>query len=482
MHRIHWIFVLSALALFSCKKDNPNANQAPDSSIFLKEIHLDGNDRLKSQIELYWSGSDVDGKVVAYEISFDNVNWHYTTSSDSLFKLSLIPGQDTLDVDFYVRAIDDKGAKDPTPAYLRIPIKNTPPTLGIDSTTAISDSVNAVLSLGWYYDDPDGDDDIQKVYMKINNGNWYELDRTKTFMTIVPENPKQAGTGNAKLYLGTDAQLQTNLIDGLILDDTNKIYMFCQDFAGTSSDTVVSKTFYLRKQNSDFLVIDSYDGSLSAYPPLNVYPGIFSNLAMNYDYLNFNNADNVPKFWKPTFELYIKLYQQVFWYSDAKVDGDGQMMLEKASFAIQDYLNAGGKIMITAKLPSAIDGSSPFIQISPADSISQSSANIRIMTNAKVHPDPTHAASYPTLTSAAVLTGVRTQFTNASAQNFFTADTVTLGTWTGNQPTNIIASKAVNGSGNVNFIFWSTELHYFNQEPDSLQTYFQKVFTNEFNW
>ena len=116
------------LTLTACDKGELLENKAPDTRISVSEINLTGEDRLRSEVTLHWFGADEDGWITGYELSLDGTNWSPVTKQDSTFSFELTLGSDTTDIDFYVRAVDNDDAVDPTPAYLRVPIRNSPPT------------------------------------------------------------------------------------------------------------------------------------------------------------------------------------------------------------------------------------------------------------------------------------------------------------------------------------------------------------------
>ncbi|MEX2596410.1 MAG: hypothetical protein WEC59_05705, partial [Salibacteraceae bacterium] len=100
------------LIIFGCKKGELLDNQAPETHTTVQAINLSGENRLNSLITLRWWGSDPDGIVEGYELSFDQETWHYTTRLDSTFLFSINAVSDTVDIYFWVRAVDDKNAKD----------------------------------------------------------------------------------------------------------------------------------------------------------------------------------------------------------------------------------------------------------------------------------------------------------------------------------------------------------------------------------
>ena len=80
------------------------------------------------RIHMYWDGIDPDGFVVAYHFAWDdtvppygapNSPWRLTTNSDTLFKALIDSIGETRRHTFYVRAIDNEGKLDPSPARVR---------------------------------------------------------------------------------------------------------------------------------------------------------------------------------------------------------------------------------------------------------------------------------------------------------------------------------------------------------------------------
>ena len=170
--------ILISISIFSCtKEDELKPNTDPVTNLYLSSINRSGTDRLNAIVDMKWSGEDKDGYIVGYEFSFDNINWTYTTDQDSVFRFSINNGSDTADINFYVRAIDDLGNKDKTPAYLKIPIKNTAPAISLDDNLIKGDSVYSVFSILWTASDLDGSNTLDSIYIKINNGNWFAISK-----------------------------------------------------------------------------------------------------------------------------------------------------------------------------------------------------------------------------------------------------------------------------------------------------------------
>jgi len=80
------------------------------------------------RVHIYWDGTDPDGFVVAYHYAWDDTvppygaessPWQFTTKADSLFKALIDTAGETRRHTFYVRAVDNEGKLDPTPARVR---------------------------------------------------------------------------------------------------------------------------------------------------------------------------------------------------------------------------------------------------------------------------------------------------------------------------------------------------------------------------
>ncbi|MEM9935488.1 MAG: hypothetical protein AAF824_17820, partial [Bacteroidota bacterium] len=68
--------------LLSCEEGEILDNQPPETRIFLESIQLDGNDRLSTVVTLFWSGEDIDGFVIGFDLSLDGNNWTRVTQTD----------------------------------------------------------------------------------------------------------------------------------------------------------------------------------------------------------------------------------------------------------------------------------------------------------------------------------------------------------------------------------------------------------------
>lgn len=83
------------------------------------------------RVHLYWNGSDPDGEVVGYEWAIteslpdpETIVYRLTARTDSVFNLQVEPNREVLAHRFYVRAVDNEGKRDETPAYTFFAARN----------------------------------------------------------------------------------------------------------------------------------------------------------------------------------------------------------------------------------------------------------------------------------------------------------------------------------------------------------------------
>ena len=476
MKRLTLLFSVLLLGLVSCDKGKLLDNLPPDTRISVSEINLIGEDRLRSEVTLHWFGTDKDGWVVGYELSNDGANWEYVTVQDSTFNFELPSGADTTDIDFYVRAIDNDGDVDESPAYLSVPIKNSSPVAIFDTIQTLPDTGYIVVTAFLDVNDLDGIDNLDSVFLRLNNGPWYPLSPDVNTVTLVPSDPAANGSISSNIYTGAAADLLPNQIPGLQLNGDNTFYLKARDIAGAESEIDTSTVVFIKNKTSDLLLIGGHSGG-SSPTPLEVFTTALSTTSPNFDHidLRINGGINIPTLWTPTFSFFINFYEQIFWYGDASEEGLN--VLEGAAGAIQSYLSQDGKILINTSFPSTFDNESVVQEFTPVDSLSSSIGSVRLPTDSLVMPEPAFS-NYDSL-EASVFVGRATPFyVKSSAEVMFTAQLFT-SNWVG---PNTVAARTTNGDGNTNLVFISIELHQLNGRPAALENFFNQVLQNEFNW
>jgi hypothetical protein len=123
-----WCCLLGLVLLWGCRREVPStfdSNLAPET--YISRAPADST-LAYYRVHLYWNGADEDGQIQYFEYSVTDSNkvpgedtpgftgFYRTTLTDSLFALSADNPQ-ILGHRFYVRAVDNEGKVDPTPAW-----------------------------------------------------------------------------------------------------------------------------------------------------------------------------------------------------------------------------------------------------------------------------------------------------------------------------------------------------------------------------
>ena len=468
------LMMLLLLALFACDKGTLKPNLYPDTKIALESINLQGQYRLNSVVSLSWFGTDRDGYITGYELSFNQQDWSYTTTQDSTFRFSIPAGSDTVDVTLYVRAIDDKGYIDPTPAFLRIPLKNSLPEATFDTDNEPGGNVLSVATYRWYGSDPDGDETIVAAEMRWNNGDWYDIDPRQPLVTFVADT---TGTGEALVYYGNNTQAEATAINGININGNNTLYLRAKDIADAYSPVDTSETIFWELPSSPFLVISGQPTSVTQ-----VYQPILNNIGLNYDFLDYgiNGGINQPKFWSPTFRLLLMQYQTAFIYTDASLynnsaTGQNAMLLTYMAQGVQQFTDAGRKLFITSQFSSTSDMAS-VAGIYPIEDIVVSSGQVRISNDSAIYP--VIGTQYPDLQPQNILIGIYPIVKSADAEDFYRAQLTKIGGWSGD---NLVGVRR-KYQGNVNHVFFGVGLFQFNKNTAALEDLFQEILLNDFDW
>tara|TARA_R110002050_G_scaffold11122_2_gene37811 strand:- start:10427 stop:11872 length:1446 start_codon:yes stop_codon:yes gene_type:complete len=467
------------IVAMSCKRKlEKNPDLAPETIISPESINLTGDNRLNSVVFLSWYGTDVDGYVAGYEISLDNVNWVYTTQNDSLFSFTLAAGSDTTDIDFYVRAIDDSKLTDPTPAYLKVPLKNTAPVATFVENGFPADTTNIVTTFRWNATDVDGDETIIKAFLKANQGDWMEIDVQEEVLSIVPISSTQTGLTEANVYYGTNATPLTETLKGLVVGDTNHFYVKVIDFANSESEPDTSNVVFVKPQISSRLYISGLPKTAT-----NVYKNVMNSQSIDYDALDYytDGGKYQPGFWAPTFDLMVAYYDEIVLTSDEStftnsVTGRKSNLLNFMAPSLQTFSNNGGKSLISTSFIKGQDISG-ITGVVPIDSLSSSGGQARL------YPDSALVSNlgpnYPDLSAQFVLSGMTPFYMSIGAEEVYLGELTPLQGWSG---PNVMGCRRKNGSNNYYQYFFSIQLHTLDQVPSNLETLFNQILTNDFNW
>lgn len=460
----------------SCKKDALFPNVPPDTRVSLDTIALSGKNRLPTEVRLSWYGTDEDGFVAGYYYSFDQTLWHFTKAQDSTFKFDIAAGNDSADIHFYLKATDNQGLSDPTPAYLRIPIRNTPPVVSFDEKTFPQDTVRLVTTFRWSYRDVDGYSTVKKAFLRVNNGDWTEIDRSKIFISLIPLNRENAGNGSAEIYYDNQTSPAVEKLNGFNNQGNNVFYLKVVDQSGSESVTDTSKTVFVLRKQSDLLMLNGQPSAINAkYRQCigNVYTRGFDPMD-----LTVASGKNQPKFWSPTFNLLINCYPKVFVNSDQSAFTDPTTgitltLLEFMAPAFQQFNNRGGKSFITTSFQNKADVTAlkgPF----PIDSVSKANGQALISNDSTIYST---VSGYPVLMPSNLVLGCDPHAYSPDAADFYRAKLTPLSGWNGPKT---IASRRIKDS-KVQQVFFSVELHLFDKNPIALEQLYDQILNTDLN-
>jgi hypothetical protein len=462
--------------IFSCKTGEELPNVAPDTKLSIEEINLIGNARLNSTVSLSWFGTDIDGYVAYYEFKVNEGEWTRTQTQDSVFLFEIDPNEDSTDIDFYVRAIDDEGVVDPSPAYLLVPLKNSPPSVTIDEESLPIDTTNLVITFRYSVEDPDGIGTLKKGYIRANDGEWKEIDLNQKLLSVMPSNPTKVGVGEAGVYYGLAGQPAV-LIDGFVNNGDNIIQLKVSDIANAESKVDSAATIFVHSQSSDLLVVGGHNASITKE-----YESLVNGNYASADFVDYagNGSLNQPRFWEPSFKLLALNYDKVFFHSDEAnltnpLTGADGTLLDFAAPIIQALIDSDKKVLISTAFATGVD-LSIIGGVLSIDSLSRAKGQAFFTNDSFARSSD---MDYPDLQPANFLLAADPFYPAVDAEVFYTAELTPSGGWQG---PNTIAIRRKNSAGNVNLVLFTIELHKLNKTKSNQNQVINKVLNEAFNW
>ncbi|MDQ7039688.1 MAG: hypothetical protein Q9M35_01965 [Rhodothermus sp.] len=352
----------------------PLPNQPPETYLSVRDSSLVDNlseeERLVSTVYVAWSGDDPDGYVAAYELRYYDtatgpvgVGWTRTTRNDSLMLLPIPPGQATANVTFEVRAIDNEGLADPTPARTVFPIRNSPPEIRLVNFELPPDTTFPIFSFSWQADDPDGVTNLDRIEVSFNDSTEFvALPPEVNFVTFVARfdrnNPSQF-EATARVYTGRAFRSTTIEVPGLRLDAENTFYVRAVDQADTSS-ALARYTWFVKKPRSRVLLVNDYRKAtgrvVMAYhrailrdflpPDMPIDEWDLSQPYVTGSAGNTPRSDALPPVPDPTLRQTLALWDYIYWVSTATVNSIVGNNLPYAAAVMDLFFEQGGRILV----------------------------------------------------------------------------------------------------------------------------------------
>ncbi|MGF1670469.1 MAG: hypothetical protein ACFCU6_08485 [Balneolaceae bacterium] len=336
-------------------------NIPPRTFLTVDEINLEDENRLSSQINISWWGDDPDGFVVGFEVAVDDsseANWLFTTRTDSTFLLPITPGQDFDDVLFCVRAIDNEGAKDPDPACVVFPIKNSPPFVQFLANETPPDTTFTIVSFGWQIGDPDGLQNLLKTEIALNDTtdeNWIELplpegNDDRQFITLVIKD-EDSEMASADIFLGRGFRSSDLVIEGISINGENQLFLRATDQALAVSE-IESVEWFVKKQTSKILVLNDV-GGITSQSALAFHLDAIQQAGLSVDvwYITDGTAGGgqkvrlsnaFPSVINPTLRKTLAQWNYIYWLSN-----DIDRNLTFAQDILADFFEDGGELFAT---------------------------------------------------------------------------------------------------------------------------------------
>jgi len=288
-------------------------------------------DTTTSHQVMYWWGEDSDGEVVAYHYRWNfEENWTRSSAESDTF---FLPLQITYDEFlFEVKAEDNEGALDPTPATLRIPVANSHPEIEFanNSNPTAGDNPNVThvtfptRTFSWSVSDIDGLETINQIR--------YRLDSTSTWN-------HRPGNVSSVTLTEIPTGYHTFYVQAI---DTAGAYSNLLQFPD-STDAAAPNGWRVVEPVGDILLVDDYkldNGSTHAFYTdildSLVGPDDYSVLELDYDEKALPKAttDQVAMF---------NYFHTVIWYHYS-----GAPSLPGADGALRTYLESGGNIFVSS--------------------------------------------------------------------------------------------------------------------------------------
>jgi hypothetical protein len=460
-------------------------NEVPETYTIIDTIIRLGNDRLNSQVEIQWWGNDADGYITGYEFAFDSIissgtQWKFTTTQDSVFLLATPPGKDTIDFPFWVRSIDNAGVKDPTPAHLLYPVKNSPPTIVFDYTENNPVETFPALRFYWLGNDPDGSENLSHFELCWNDTTQppYSVDVTASGAVFVATN-LQALHPDCYVFINNNLMAQSALMQGMILNDMNVLFIRATDNAGAKSSFTASTKVFIKKPVSDILLVDGYTTGGSSvetfyaehlvnagYPDADTLQ-LFEKVNGSYTQQSPDNFSQGKLF---------SLFKTIIWFTN---DASGSLSIGQRT--LNEFFDNGGKLLMAAYISSLFDEQSGFLDFTPIQSLVVPEDTTLLLTDTSELYS--QQAGFPDLKSSAFVGTVRPFNPVVGGEILYNGEliakdnnTLALSVWNG---ISAVMAKKKNPGGQTNFIMSTIELQKLDGFSN-MDEFFAEVMHNEF--
>ena len=352
-------------------------NAPPSTELSVRAASLVGQigeaDRLSSTVTVAWSGTDSDGFVVAYDLRFyaegqtPPSTWTRTTARDTTVLLPVPRGSRTGNVVFEVRAIDNAGIADPSPARTVVPIRNSPPSIALSRVDLPPDTTFTVASFGFEATDPEGTGNLARIELSLNDSTRYvSIPADAQYVTLVGEVDRSAPRPvvSARVYLGRTFQRTSIVVPGLRLNANNVFYVRSADQTDTTSATArfpavgSSQKWFVKAPKSRVLVVNDWrkptSSTVMRYHTALVREAIGGepdvwNIDLPYVTGSTGVSGRSPLLGptqEPALRETFALFESIYWVSTQATDSPTRYNLSFAAPAMGKFLDQGGRLLV----------------------------------------------------------------------------------------------------------------------------------------
>jgi hypothetical protein len=315
--------------ILSCaeQKEMTIPNLAPQTYVALADSVRNPTLYIKT---IDWWGDDTDGEVVGYEYRWSSdpeqpgcglpAEWTFTEETSKVFYL---PVTDSIGSHYLeVRAVDDDGAVDETPATLGVPVTNNPPVVRIYDRGALPDTTFPAFRFRWVSEDPDGDETIlkYKVWLDGSEQNARFFSPFDTTASLVPED--------------FEGRYGTRTLNLVAID------------SGCDTSATVTYTWYVKETTGDVLIVDDITSEYAGndrtdefyMEAMNSCVALYSELALERYGGSVSYPHNFPEL--------VKMFDTVIWYNDPLRPGTES--LELMDDIYPSFVEAGGSFLVVS--------------------------------------------------------------------------------------------------------------------------------------
>lgn len=333
--------------------------------------NLSDDDRLSSTVFASWTGDDPDGFVASFDLRFYQTDanpgpedgWVNTASNDSLILLPIPRGEKIANVVFEVRAIDDDGQKDPSPAKTIFPIQNSPPDIRFDNFELPPDTTFEYVSFAWVASDPEGEDNLASIQISLNDTlNFVSVPADNDFVTLVgnvDRNDPLQTTTDARIFLGRGFQGTNLIVPGLQLESDNTLYIRAVDQTDTTS-VRREYTWFVKKSNSDILFVNDFRKAnsptqvdfhlsvLEEYLPAGKLVDMWTVTTpfVSGSTGNVPRSDLLPTTVEPALRQFLGSYSHIYWISTNTINSVTANNLPFVAAGLDVFFDNGGSMMV----------------------------------------------------------------------------------------------------------------------------------------